>query len=98
MLPRSLLALLVLSLVLPSLAADEAKSPLGRKIAGFTLQDPRGKEYRLDDFKEQKLVVVAFLGTECPLAKTYGARLAKLAAQYESKGVAFVGLDANAQD
>ena len=53
---------------------------------------------RSPDLKDAKLVVVAFLGVECPLSKLYGPRLAELAKQYESKGVAFLGVDSNRQD
>ena len=42
--------------------------------------------------------MLAFLGTECPLAKLYAPRLAALAKEYESRGVVFVGIDANRQD
>ena len=42
--------------------------------------------------------MVAFLGTECPLAKNYAPRLKELAAEFEKDGVAFVGIDANVQD
>ncbi|MBX7165339.1 MAG: redoxin domain-containing protein [Pirellulales bacterium] len=80
-------------------AADEAlPSPLGRSITDFALQDYRGKPFRLAELSDQKLVVVAFLGTECPLAKLYAPRLQQLAEKYRSQGVAFVGIDANRQD
>ncbi len=49
-------------------------------------------------FKDSSLIVVAFLGTECPLAKLYGPRLAELAAKYKDRGVTFLGVDANRQD
>ena len=39
-----------------------------------------------------------FLGTECPVARLAGPRLAELAARYRDQGVAFVGIDSNAQD
>ncbi|MCH5372979.1 MAG: redoxin domain-containing protein, partial [Planctomycetes bacterium] len=39
-----------------------------------------------------------FLGTECPLAKLYGPRLARLCSEYESRGVGFLGVMANSQD
>src|ERR671918_411273 len=42
--------------------------------------------------------VVVFLGTECPLAKRYGPRLAELARDYESQGVQFVAVNSNEQD
>ena len=56
-----------------------AETPLGRKLDALQLKDYRGRDYSLSDFKDQKLVVVAFLGTECPLAMLYGPRLAELA-------------------
>src|SRR5947208_15652147 len=74
--------------------AVAAEQPVG----DFSLSDYRGKTYALADFRDQQLLVVAFVGTECPLAKLYGPRLAALAAEYEPKGVAFLGIDPNAQD
>lgn len=47
---------------------------------------------------EQRFLVVAFLGVECPLAKLYAGRLNELAEQYESRGVGFIAVDANEQD
>src|SRR5580704_2447131 len=64
----------------------------------FKLQDFRGAWHQLDDVRDRKLVVLAFLGTECPLAKVYAPRLAELARSYEKKGVAFFGVDSNEQD
>ena len=89
------LLLLVQSFVSLSPAAE---TPLGRKLDALQLKDYRGRDYSLSDFKDQKLVVVAFLGTECPLAMLYGPRLAELAGRFESRGAAFVGVNANSQD
>jgi peroxiredoxin len=88
---RSLFA--TIALVCLASAAAAAKP-----IPDFTLQDYRGKAWSLNDFRDKKLVVVAFLGTECPLAKLYAPPLARLAADYGPRGVAVVGIDANAQD
>jgi peroxiredoxin len=77
---------------------QRAASPIGRKIAEFSLQDERGKTYTQDDFGDQQLLVFAFLGTECPLAKLYGPRLDRLAQAYAERGVAIVGVIANAHD
>jgi hypothetical protein len=44
------------------------------------------------------LVIVVFLGVECPQAKLYGARLADMARALESRGVQFVGIDSNQHD
>jgi peroxiredoxin len=94
---RTLITGLAIVLLATSSIAAE-KSPLGKKIDSFTLQDYRGKEHSLKDLKDSKLVVVAFVGTECPLAKLYGPRLGKLAKEFEAKGVAFFGIDSNSQD
>ncbi len=74
------------------------KSPVGKKVENFTATDFRGKEVSLNDLADSKYVVVAFLGTECPLAKLYGPRLAELATEFEGQGVAFLGIDSNRQD
>ncbi len=44
------------------------------------------------------MIVVAFLGVECPLAKLYAARLNDLQEKFAADQVAFVGIDANPQD
>ena len=68
-------ALLVgLASVTASWAADDL---IGRKIADFRLQDFRGGWHELKDVDAIKVVVVAFICTECPLAKLDHARLAK---------------------
>jgi peroxiredoxin len=81
----------------PAAAADPSDS-IGRKIDGFTLRDFRGKTHELADLQGKQLVVVVFLGCECPLAKQYAPRLKKLAAEYGPRGVAFVGINSNSQD
>ncbi|MES1213641.1 MAG: redoxin domain-containing protein [Singulisphaera sp.] len=79
-------------------AAFAADSPVGMSIKEFKARDYRGHETSLTDFADRQAVVVAFLGTECPLAKLYGPRLEELANQYKAQGVAFLGIDANRQD
>lgn len=78
--------------------ATAAVSPIGRKIDNFTLRDFRGKETSLDEFKDAKAVVVAFLGTECPLVNLYAGRLNALAKEYSKWGVATIVVNANVQD
>ena len=76
--------------------ADAATA--GRKIENFTLEDARGTKRSLADWSDAKVVVVAFLGTECPLANLYAPRLNDLAQRLKEKGVVFVGINANQQD
>ena len=73
-------------------------SPLGKKIDDFSARDFRGKTTSLSDSAGSRLVVVAFLGTECPLAKLYAPRLADLATEFQGRGVAFIGINSNQQD
>ena len=96
---------LAAGLVWPGLAgaADvqgtaDARAGIGRKVESFTLQDWRGKTHSLEDHREEKLVVVAFLGTECPLVKLYGPRREELSQQYAKQGVVFLGINSNRQD
>ncbi|HEX4143870.1 MAG TPA: redoxin domain-containing protein [Pirellulales bacterium] len=104
---RTILILLVFAglIVAPLLAirfvvaaAPTDRSLVGRQISGFELHDYLGAMRRLDQWAAKKAVVVVFLGAECPIAKLIGPRLAELADRYEDKGVAFIGIDSNAQD
>src|SRR5262245_9507356 len=67
-------------------------------IADFRLPDSTGQEHALADFADHDLTVVAFLGTECPLAKLYAARLQTIADDYSARGVAVVAVMSNSQD
>jgi peroxiredoxin len=76
----------------------ETESQVGNKIEGFSLPDFVGKETSLNDYADSNLVVVAFLGTECPIVKLYVTRLSEFHKRYKDKGVAFIGINANQQD
>jgi peroxiredoxin len=80
------------------LAQADSDSLIGKQVADFSLQSHLGREWTLHEFDDKKLVVVTFLGTECPLAKLYGRRLAELSEKYGQAGVAFIGINANTQD
>ncbi len=74
------------------------RSVLGRQMENFTLKDYRGRSHQLVDYAEHRVLVVAFLGTGCPLAKLYGPRLQSLAEEYADRNVALIGINANRQD
>ena len=93
---RPLLVLIPLLVPMSVFAADARH--IGRKIEDFALNDFRGKGHSLADFEESKLIVVAFLGTECPLVKLYGPKLEQMSQEYGPRGVAFVGICSNQQD
>lgn len=85
-------------LALPSLALAAEASRVGNRIENFTLPDFHGKSHSLADYADSKLVVVAFTGTECPLAKLYAPRLEELHQEFASRGVQFLGINSNQQD
>ena len=81
---------------IPAFAEEQIEQP--EKVTPFALKDFRGKQHSLEDLADSRFVVAVFLGTECPLAKLYGPRLAELHAKYSSRGVAFIGVNPNQQD
>lgn len=86
------------SLSVVSAAEFALPASLGKVIPNFKLPDHQGKVHHLSAHADQKVVVLALLGTECPLAKLYALRLSKLAETYREKGVSILGIDANRQD
>ena len=93
-----LLLALLLTSAFPAVATAAEASPLGKQIDNFSLDDFRGKTWSLDDFSDKKIVVVAFLGVECPLVKQYASRLEAIGQKYAEQGVAVVGINSNQQD
>ena len=68
-------------------------------ISAFDLTSVDGNSLSVSVENDQSdFTVVCFLGIECPLAKLYGPRLSKMASEFESSGVRFIGIDSNRQD
>lgn len=98
---RILLLAGLLALGISPAVADEVKQDkelIGRQAPAFTLRDQYGKPHALADYADRKLVVLAFLGNECPLVKLYAGRLEQIAQEYGPRGVAVLGVNANRQD
>ena len=71
---------------------------IGRQVDAIRLQDYHGRWRELSEFKHREIVIVAFLGTECPLAKLYASRLTEIENEFQDRGVAILGINSNAQD
>lgn len=69
--------------------------PLGTAAPGFRLADTDGKIVSLDDFKGAPALLVAFICNHCPYVKHIRHDLARLAKEYQAKGVAVVGISSN---
>ena len=82
--------LLVWSLAWPEPGA--VPLPLGQRMEEFELSDPAGRAHKLSEWSDSRLLVVIFLGSDCPLARLYAGRLNELAKEFRPHGVAFVGI------
>jgi peroxiredoxin len=80
--------------------------PIGLLILGlagigtvdFELPDAGGRTRRLSEMQNRPAVVLAFLGTECPVSQQYAQRLQEFASQLELRNVAIIGVFANPGD
>lgn len=68
---------------------------LGHKAASFSLPDTQGNMVNLSDFEGSKGLVVAFICNHCPYVIHIAPLLAKVAIEYQKKGVAFVAINSN---
>jgi peroxiredoxin len=93
---HALLIPLLLDLTATDVKAEIA--PIGTRIESFELSNSWGGSWCLRDHGDSKLVVVVFLGADCPLAKAYAPHLNELARSFAPRGVTFVGIDANRHD
>lgn len=66
--------------------------------ADVTLTQPDGTPWRLQAQPAAKARVLVFLARDCPMSNAYLPTLARLDKQYRDRGVAFVGVFANAED
>jgi peroxiredoxin len=76
-------------------AVNSTMLPLGTPAPDFRLPDTTGKEVGLADFKAAPALLVVFMCNHCPYVKHIRGGLAHLARDYQSRGVAVVGINAN---
>src|SRR5260370_3087995 len=92
-------AVSVLSLLGALLAAPPAcradSAGVGKTIANFELHDYLGTPHALAELAKSKLVLVAFLGTDCPLANRYAGRLVELSTKNGPRGGPFAPISPN---
>jgi peroxiredoxin len=69
--------------------------PLGHKAASFSLPDTDGNTVSLSDYEGSQGLVVAFICNHCPYVIHIAPQLAKIAQQYQKKGIAFVAINSN---
>jgi peroxiredoxin len=80
-------------------AAASAQLPaIGSTLESFSLPDTSGKVQTLKDLTGKNGAVVVFLSAQCPVVKGYVERINLLAADYQAKGINFIGINSNATE
>jgi thiol-disulfide isomerase/thioredoxin len=86
----------------PVAAGGEESSKLtaiGEKIGNSnSLRDLRGNRRSLNNFAGNKALVLVFLGTDCPISKSYIPSLIELEKNYRPKQVQFLAVYPNEQE
>lgn len=68
---------------------------LGTQAPAFELPDTNGQTTSLGDFKDTKALLVMFICNHCPFVVHVADELARLAKDYQPKGVAVVAINSN---
>lgn len=74
---------------------DPVTLSIGLPAPDFNLPGVDGKNYRLSDFADAKVLVVVFTCNHCPTAQAYEQRIKDLAQDYRGRGVALVAISPN---
>lgn len=68
---------------------------IGDQAIAFSLPGVDGKTYSLKDYADKKAVAVVFTCNHCPYAQAWEGRLIAAQADYASKGVQLLAINAN---
>ena len=71
---------------------------IGSTLESFSLPDITGKTQSLSGLKGKNGAVVIFLSAQCPVVKGYVERINQLSADYQAKGINFIGINSNATE
>jgi len=94
------LLLIISAVVAGSGRSNEVPAPpaIGATIDDFTLPDVDGHDRALKALKGKNGTVLLFIAVQCPVSNAYNERMEKLAADYNAKGIAVIGINSNAAE
>lgn len=69
--------------------------PLGTTAPDFSLVNVDGRTISLADFAEARALLVVFMCNHCPYVIHVAPELARLAHEYQARGIAIVGINSN---
>jgi peroxiredoxin len=78
--------------------ACPVRSAENNPMPDWQITGVHGETIAASDFEQSPYLVVAFLGTECPLAKLYARTLNQIQEEYRSEGISIVAVMSNRQD
>ena len=81
-----------------ALAANAQSVEVCTALDNFTLPDLDGNTQTLNGLKGKNGSVIVFLSAQCPVVKLYNDRINQIAADYEAKGIKFIGVNSNATE
>jgi peroxiredoxin len=71
---------------------------LGTEAPAFDLPDTAGNRVSISDFQDAPALLVAFMCNHCPYVKHVREHFVELVKEYQDRGVAVVGINANDVD
>jgi thiol-disulfide isomerase/thioredoxin len=77
------------------MAAESTMLPLGTVAPGFSLPDPAGVVHSRPEAGAAPATLIAFLCNHCPYVKHVAPALGQLAAAWQGRGVAVLGVNSN---
>lgn len=77
------------------MATESTMLPLGTTAPAFRLASFDGKVTAIDDFREARGLLVAFICNHCPFVKHIRNEFARFAREYQPKGIAIVAINSN---
>ncbi|MBI3860706.1 MAG: redoxin family protein [Planctomycetia bacterium] len=78
--------------------AGDAAVSIGAAVSKLQFKDIRYVSRTLDDLGDQKVYVLVFTNTTCPVAKKYWPKLIRLDAEYRERGVQFAAVNSAAEE
>ena len=81
--------------VLSPVAGNAGDFAVGTTLENFSLSDTAGAVRSYNDLKGKNGAVIVFLSAQCPVVKAYNERISQIAAEYQAKGINFIGINSN---
>ncbi len=85
----------LLAFVLVPAVSEAGDFAIGTTLENFSLPDINGNTLSFNDLKGKNGAVIVFLSAQCPVVKGYNTRINQIAADYEAKGIKFIGVNSN---